>query len=129
AAFRARVPHQVSGSRDDGKGRVRRGRVSGLLSRLRDRRRVLRLLPEVPRVLEDVRTAAAGLRAPKDLLRERAPGDPGDRSEPVSRERAVTNDRAPYGSARCALFAISATMSSISLGAVLIRSVPRSVTT
>ena len=46
-------------------------RVPVLLARVRNRGRVLRLLPRLPRVLEDVRDGAAGRRAEEGVLQER----------------------------------------------------------
>ena len=57
---RARVHHQVPGPRSVRQGQLSAGRVPVLLARLRDRRRVLRLLPRLPRVLEAVRAGPAG---------------------------------------------------------------------
>ena len=47
-------------------------RVSVLLARVRNRGRVLRLLPRLPRVLETVRNESSGRRAEEALLQERA---------------------------------------------------------
>ena len=51
-------------------------RVSVLLARLRDDRRVLRLLPQLPRVLEAVRHGPAGRDAEEAVLPERAQSGP-----------------------------------------------------
>ena len=52
-----------------------------LLARVRDRGRILRLLPRLPRLLEDVRDGAAGRGAEEGVLQERdqdLQGDAGD---------------------------------------------------
>ena len=66
------VLHEVSGPDHVRQGHVRAERVSVLLARLRNARRVLRLLPQLPRVLEAVWNGAAGRRAEEALLQERA---------------------------------------------------------
>ena len=53
-------------------GQLPARRVPVLLAHVRDRRRVLRLLPRLPRVLEAVRHGSAGRRAEEALLPERA---------------------------------------------------------
>ena len=63
---------KYSGPRDVRQGRLRRHGVSVLLARLRDDRRVLRLLPELSRVLEAVRHGPAGRDAEEAVLPERA---------------------------------------------------------
>ncbi len=72
AARRARVLRQVPGPDSLRQGLVRSRRVPVLLARVRDERRVLRLLPRLPRVLEALRHGSAGRRAEEALLPERA---------------------------------------------------------
>ncbi len=55
AARVARVLHEVPGPHPVRQGRIRADRISVLLPRVRDRRRILRLLPQLSRVLEAVR--------------------------------------------------------------------------
>ncbi len=59
-----------------GKDAYDAGGVSVLLARLRDDRRVLRLLPQLPRVLEAVRHGPAGRDAEEAVLPERAQSGP-----------------------------------------------------
>ena len=75
---------RVPGPRADGEGLLQPGGVPHLLPRLRNGRRVLRLLPELPRLLADVRPRPARRGPAEDLLRERAEARAGDRPEPVS---------------------------------------------
>ncbi len=58
-------------------GRLRAGGVPVLLAGAGDGRRVLRLLPGLPRLLEALWHRPAGRRAAEALLRERAPDPPG----------------------------------------------------
>ena len=57
-------------------GHLRGLRVPGLLPHVRDRRRVLRRLPRLPRLLEAVRPGPAGRRPAQALLRQRAQAGP-----------------------------------------------------
>ena len=72
AARRARVLRQVPGPDPVRQGQLPARRVPVLLARVRDQRRVLRLLPRLPRVLEAVRHGAARRRAEEAVLQERA---------------------------------------------------------
>jgi predicted TIM-barrel fold metal-dependent hydrolase len=84
AARRARPLHQVPGPHPLRQGLVRPERVPVLLARLRDRRRVLRLLPRLPRDVEAVRHGPARRGAEEDLLQERAARDAGIAAERVA---------------------------------------------
>ena len=73
----SRGPHARSSSKYQdrilfGKDTYEASRVPVLLAHVRDRRRVLRLLPRLPRVLEAVRPGPAGRRPAQALLRQRA---------------------------------------------------------
>ena len=74
---------EVPGSAAVRQGQLPARRVSVLLARVRDQRRVLRLLPRLPRLLEAVRHRAARRRAEEAVLRERA-----EASFPAFREPA-----------------------------------------
>src|SRR5690606_2531086 len=82
----AQVLREVPGPAVVRQGLVPVGRVPVLLARARDRGRVLRLLPRLPRVLEAVRHGPAGRCAAEALLRERAEDRAGD---PEGAVRAV----------------------------------------
>ena len=72
AARRARVLHQVPGPHRLRQGQLPARRVPVLLARVRDQRRVLRLLPRLSRLLEALRPGPARRRAEEALLQERA---------------------------------------------------------
>ena len=71
AASRARVLRQVPGSDSVRQGQLPARRISVLLARFRDQRRIFRLLPRLSRLLEAVRHRSAGPGAEEALLRER----------------------------------------------------------
>src|SRR5438094_1564838 len=70
AARCARVLRQVPGADSVREGQLPAGRISVLLACVRDQRRVLRLLPRLPRVLEVVRNRTAGSGLEEALLSE-----------------------------------------------------------
>src|SRR4029079_4019705 len=67
-----RLLRQISGPRPVREGLLSARGVSVLLARLRDARRLLRLLSRVPRVLEALWDRSPRQRAQEGLLRERA---------------------------------------------------------
>src|SRR5205807_2418591 len=69
-ARRARFLRQIPGSHSLRQGLVPAGGVPVLLARVRDERRLFRLLSAVPRLLEVVRHRLAGLCAEEGLLPE-----------------------------------------------------------
>jgi hypothetical protein len=81
AAHRPRLLHQVSGQDSLRQRLVPARGIPVLLARLRDERRLLRLLPTVSRVLEALRHRTAGRCAQEGLFRERAQDHQGDSTE------------------------------------------------
>ena len=71
-----------------GKDAVRAERVPVLLARVRDERRVLRLLPRLSRVLEALRHGLAGRGAEEALLPERAADDAGSAADRLAHDSA-----------------------------------------
>src|SRR5207244_12479498 len=95
AARRARLPRQVSGSDSLRQGQLSARRVPVLLARVRDHRRVLRLLPRLPRVLEAVRHRITRSGAAKALQWKRAEARPGAAAGTIRKAwRAVARWRA-----------------------------------
>src|SRR5690606_28446352 len=72
ATHRARLLHPLPGPHPVRQGLLPARRVSVFLARIRNGRRLLRLLPAVSRVLEAVRHRPAGRGAAEAVLRERA---------------------------------------------------------
>ena len=85
AAGGARLLRQVPGPDPVREGQLSARRISVLLARVRNQRRVLRLLPRLPRVLEAVRHRPARRGAEEALLPERAASiTPGPAAAPAS---------------------------------------------
>src|SRR2546421_3447760 len=80
---------RTSGSRAVRQGYLAAFGISLLLSRAGNRRRILRLLPQVPRFLENVWSRLAGRSAEEAILQERAADHPGHRSDSVSAVNAL----------------------------------------
>ena len=79
------ILRQVPGPHPVRQGQLPARRISVLLARVRNHRRVLRLLPRLPRVLEAVRHRPARRGAEEALLPERAEADARPAARPASR--------------------------------------------